>query len=207
MKVASGWPRRSRVIAIALMLAAVGIASGLVVGLGGGNGRVHQAVARPSQRSVIGESEEGNSPGSVGTRSISPGGHSSQASNSPTSDGNPATKLAAQPCRLVTETEAEAILGTAIAPPRPAALGPSCLYLNGLSTISLSVQATSYASIRGRLQSVQQFSVAGQPVYCANLGEPMLFAPLDATSTLEVVAPCPIARGFAAAALPRLSDA
>lgn len=192
-------------------IAAAVLATGILAGCGA-SGHGHAASGlrpAPAPRSVLGISEEGNPPGSVTTRptTADPDAQVGLPSGSSSELKGLAATYADQPCRLVTQAEAESILGGPIAPPHQAPLGPTCVYIHGLATISLSVEAFSYSSVSGRLQKVDEASTAGHAAYCAVLGQPLLLAPISAGSTLEIVGPCPIARGFAAAALPRLSDA
>lgn len=188
-------------------MAAIGIAAGLVLGQGGGGGGTHPgAPSRPSERTTTRVAEEGTHVGSPGI-SVSRGQGSAGLPSNPSATAGTAARLAAQPCRLVSRPEAEAILGTRIAAPRQASLGPSCVYIDGAETISISVESFSYGSISSRLQAVKEFAVAGRSVYCATLGRPLLLAPINPNSTLEVTAACPVALAFAAAAIPRLADA
>jgi hypothetical protein len=110
------------------------------------------------------------------------------------------------PCALVTKVEAESILGTKIDPPQERPLGPTCVYQapGSAEPVTVTLQQVSFNQIRPQIQSVTEITGLGHSTYCGTFGRPQLFVVLTDTSLLNVVAPCDIARKFAAKAVPRL---
>jgi hypothetical protein len=110
------------------------------------------------------------------------------------------------PCNLVTERQAQAIVGAAMRDPVEAAQGPTCIYRSrdGRSFVTVAVQALRFDAIRPRLRLRRRVAVAGRTAYCGTYGQPMLYLPLPRGRVLSVAAQCPIARRFAARAVRQL---
>ncbi len=113
---------------------------------------------------------------------------------------------ASKPCTLVTAAQARALMGVAIAAPQHALQGPTCIYRarSGKSHVTLTVQRTSFAKLERQIGSTRRVGVGGRTGHCGRLGQPMLWVPLGKRRVLTIGAPCALARGFAAKALPRL---
>jgi hypothetical protein len=116
------------------------------------------------------------------------------------------TSTAGDPCRLVTRSEARAIVGGRVAAPQTAPLGPTCIYraARAQSSVTLSVMRMNVASATKRDRSVIQASVAGHRAYCVKAGGLRMLVPLTGGKVLTVGAPCPIAARFATRALVRV---
>jgi len=110
------------------------------------------------------------------------------------------------PCRLVTRAQAQAILGTPVAAPQEAPLGPTCIYqpTGGGAQVTLAVQAISLARLKPRIRHRRKIVVSGRTGYCGTYGQPTTFVALADGSVLSVTASCQVGRVFAAAALTRL---
>jgi hypothetical protein len=110
------------------------------------------------------------------------------------------------PCNLVTERQAQAIVGAAMRDPVEAAQGPTCIYRSrdGRSFVTLAVQALRFDAIRPRLRLRRRVAVAGRTAYCGTYGQPMLYLPLRRGRVPSVAAQCPTPRRFAARAVRQL---
>ena len=116
------------------------------------------------------------------------------------------TSTAGNPCRLVTRSEARAIVGGRVAAPQTAPLGPTCIYRAARvqSSVTLSVLRMDVPAATKRDRSVIQASVAGHRAYCVKAGGLKMLIPLTGGKVLSVGAPCPIAARFATRALVRV---
>lgn len=135
--------------------------------------------------------------------------------NSPTRASHPVSDEEAEakpvsrsdPCRLVTRSEAAAIIGGRVLAPEVGALGPTCIYRTPraarLVTLAVHPMDVSAYVARSR-RDVVRATVAGRKAYCVNLGDLKLLVPLAGGDVLNIDAPCPIAGRFAAKALSRL---
>jgi len=112
------------------------------------------------------------------------------------------------PCRLVTKTEAQAILGAPLATPQEAPLGPTCIYqpTDGRAQVTLAVQAISLARLKPRIRHRRKIDVRGRTGYCGTYGQPTTFVALADGSVLTVTGSCQVGRVFAATALTRLRE-
>jgi hypothetical protein len=110
------------------------------------------------------------------------------------------------PCNLVTEREAQAIVGKPMQVPVEALQGPTCIYRprTGGALISVAVQATDFRALRPRIKGLHQVAVGDREAYCGLYGQPMLYMPVAAGRVLSINAQCDVARGFALKALPHL---
>jgi hypothetical protein len=110
------------------------------------------------------------------------------------------------PCNLVTEREAQAIVGKPMQVPVEAPQGPTCIYRprTGDALIAVAVQATDFDALRPQIKRLRRVAVGDREAYCGRYGQPMLYMPLAAGRVLSVNAQCDVARGFALKALPHL---
>ncbi len=107
------------------------------------------------------------------------------------------------PCTLVTASEARSITAGAVVGTLEAPLGPTCIYRSSNSkaaNITMTVESLKLSQVTHRMSKSTQFSVKSHPAYCGRLGPQMLFVPLANGQVLNVVAPCSVARQFAALA-------
>jgi hypothetical protein len=112
------------------------------------------------------------------------------------------------PCRLVTAPEARSITAGGITGITEAPLGPTCIYHSTKAkspSITMTVEVMKLAQVTQKLNGKAQFTIKSHPAYCGKLGTQMLFVPLTNGQVLNVVAPCSVARQFAAVALGRLA--
>jgi hypothetical protein len=110
------------------------------------------------------------------------------------------------PCTLVTQAQAQAILGRPIETPQEAPQGPTCIYQpHGLKdAITLTVESIDFAKIKPQIRHGARVEVRNHPAYCGDYGQPTTLVPLPGGRVLSVTAPCALSTRFAAAALPRL---
>ncbi len=113
---------------------------------------------------------------------------------------------APDPCTLVTQAQAQAILGVAVAAPVQAPLGPTCIYrpAGAHTFVTMTVESVDFAKIKAHIRGRTQFAVVGHTAYCGTYGQPTVFVALSVGRVLAVTAPCVTGARFAAAALPRL---
>jgi hypothetical protein len=110
------------------------------------------------------------------------------------------------PCKLVTRSQAQTIVGQPLDAPQEAPLGPTCIYQTKGSTsaITLAVESIDFATIRTHMRGRKQTEVAGHRAYCGSYGQQMTYVLLSGGRVLNVTAPCPLGKRFAAAALAHL---
>lgn len=110
------------------------------------------------------------------------------------------------PCNLVTEKQAQGILGVPLQDPIEAAQGPTCIYRSkdGRSFVTLAVQSLDFAKLKPRLRLPRRVTVADRTAYCGTYGQPMLYVPLSSGRVLSVAGRCDIARRFAGRAVRQL---
>jgi hypothetical protein len=112
---------------------------------------------------------------------------------------------ALDPCSLVTRGQAQAITGKPVGRPVDAPVGPTCVYTaQGFKgPITVAVIATDFSNVepQAQLRDRMSVTVGGRAAYCGVAGTPTMVVPLTPGKFLTVVAPCPIAASFAAAAL------
>lgn len=122
------------------------------------------------------------------------------AADDQTSTPNPTIN----PCHLVTAGEARSITSGRVQGALEAPLGPTCVYSPRppqTTEITLAVESLKLPAAAKHART----TVAGHPGYCPHLGTQMLFVPLGDGQMLNIVAPCPVAKRFAALALHRLT--
>jgi hypothetical protein len=110
------------------------------------------------------------------------------------------------PCNLVTQKQAQAILGTPLQDPIEAAQGPTCIYRskNGRSFVTVAVQSLDFARLKPRLRLPRRVAVGDRTAYCGTYGQPMLYVPLSGGRVLSVAGRCAIAKQFARRAVRQL---
>jgi hypothetical protein len=110
------------------------------------------------------------------------------------------------PCNLVTEKQAQAILGAPLLDPVEAAQGPTCIYRSkdGRSFVTLAVQSLDFAKLKPRLRVARRVTVGARTAYCGTYGQPMLYVPLSSGRVLSVAGRCEVARRFASRAVRQL---
>jgi hypothetical protein len=110
------------------------------------------------------------------------------------------------PCNLVTQRQAQAILGAPLQDPVEAAQGPTCIYRSkdGRSFVTLAVQSLDFAKLKPRLRLPRRVTVGERIAYCGTYGQPMLYVPLRGGRVLSVAGRCEIARRFASRAVRQL---
>ena len=128
-------------------------------------------------------------------------------SQNPEINENPGQPKALNPCKLVSRSEAQSIVGHSIAASIEAPLGPTCIYqMSGSkSQITLQVERLSYGQATHQLSKRTRVNVGDRKALCGSLGTQMLFVPLAGGQVLHVTAPCAVAQQFAALALRRLA--
>jgi hypothetical protein len=111
-----------------------------------------------------------------------------------------------EPCKLVSQAQAQAIVGRPVGTPVEAPLGPTCIYrpVGSKSFITLAVEPNDLAKVRRQIRDRTRLDVRGRKAYCGTYGQPTVFVPLANGHVLAITAPCAIGAKFAATALPRL---
>jgi hypothetical protein len=114
--------------------------------------------------------------------------------------------LGVDPCTLVKRSEAQAIVGMAVAKPQLGLQGPTCIYQARRikQPITVALQQLSLPAVTRLGRNVVHTDVAGRKAVCMNYGGLKLLVPVATGSVLTVGAPCPIAQHLAATALRRL---
>lgn len=109
------------------------------------------------------------------------------------------------PCRLVSQAQAQAILGRPVAT-QAAPLGPTCIYqpAGAKTFVTLAVEGVELAQLKPHIRHLTHFELAGRTGYCGIYGQPTTFVQLAEDKVLGVTAPCSVGRRFAAKALTRL---
>ncbi len=123
------------------------------------------------------------------------------------SEPTPAAATPTNPCTYVTTAQAEAIMRSRSVSAREAPLGPTCIFTakGQKGEVTLAVEVIKVSTEVHAMKHVAKSKIAGHTAYCGTLGSSLLLVPLSGGRTaLVVTAPCPVARSFAAAALPRV---
>ncbi len=129
-------------------------------------------------------------------------------------DENPAGKASAadsgtvgpaNPC-LVSRADSERFTGTAVAAPKIAPLGPTCVYVaKGGKTVTLAVEQTVFAKLKPHIRKLTSYTIGATHAYCGVYGSPITYVLLPRERVLVVAAPCDVGKRFATAALAKLS--
>jgi hypothetical protein len=195
-------------VLMALLGACGGSSSHQQAGSAAGAGTT-AAVATPSQ--TLGRRSGGDETGAA-VRAHDPVSRRNRSSRArlPRADSpaeaESAGATAANPCRLVTRSEARSIVGAAVSKPRLGLQGPTCIYRTrrGRQPITVAVQTVPVAAIARLSGKVIHTTVARRKALCVNYGGTKLIVPLSGGSVLTIGAPCPIGAHLAATALRRL---
>lgn len=116
------------------------------------------------------------------------------------------SSLSANPCSLVTASEARTILGKKARKPHEAPMGPTCIYRTGPKQkfVTLSVQSMGAAQLEPLAAGMDGFRVGGRAAYCGGTANPALYVRLSSSKVLNVGGGCDIGRKFAARAVRKL---
>lgn len=111
------------------------------------------------------------------------------------------------PCNLVPLQQAKAITHGAITTSVEAPLGPTCVYhvTHQKTDITLDIEQSSLARETRAMTKRVGLTISGHQAYCGRLGAPTLYVALPGNKLLHVLAPCSVARRFAARALSRVT--
>jgi hypothetical protein len=114
---------------------------------------------------------------------------------------------AANPCRLVTAAQAQAIIGAPVSAQVEAPLGPTCIYQlrSSKPSVTLAVEMMSFRQATQHMAHKRSVSVAGHRGYCGKLGSQMLFVQLAGGLVLNVTAPCSAAARLAQVAVSHIA--
>jgi hypothetical protein len=108
-----------------------------------------------------------------------------------------------EPCRLVTKSEAEGILGAGVAvSERPQ--GPTCIYSGSGRRISQVVEKVPLRALRAGARSATPVTVAGRRGWCLRYETTAVAVAVGDERLLYVTGPCAAATRFATIALPRI---
>lgn len=115
---------------------------------------------------------------------------------------------AEDPCALVTRSEADAILGAAVAPPQEAPLGPTCIYRGPGSAdyVTVAVESGDLAKLRSDLRKARRTTIDGHRAYCGDYGRQTTYVSLARRRVLSIAATCSVGERFATKALTRLKN-
>jgi hypothetical protein len=110
------------------------------------------------------------------------------------------------PCNLVTEEQAQAIVGAPMQDPVEAAQGPTCIYRskNGKSFVTVAVQSLDFAKVKRQMKVRQKVNVSDRTAYCGSYGQPMLYMQVSDGRVLTIAGRCAIAKQFAIKAVRQL---
>jgi hypothetical protein len=136
------------------------------------------------------------------------GGNAINDDNPGRADSGTATATGPNPCALVSQAEAQAIVGTPIATPQEAPLGPTCIYgrRGGGDLITVAVESLEFAKIKPKIHDTIRAILAGRTAYCGIYGRPTTFVPLAHGQVLNITAPCVVGIRFAKNALRKLGS-
>jgi hypothetical protein len=109
------------------------------------------------------------------------------------------------PCTLVSQAQAQAILGGRLEPPQEAPLGPTCIYRvrGSAKTVTLAVEPVAFARLASQMRGRTHMTVAGHRTLCGFYGQQLTVVALPRGGVLQVVAPCAEGARLAAIALGR----
>jgi hypothetical protein len=150
--------------------------------------------------SLGGRTNEGATAAPTGTPGVTPGYQKLVEQQT----SNPQERFT--PCSLVTRAQARAIVGAPVKTPLEASQGPTCLYRTtpGAGFITVAVQNVRYSTLVRQLRDRRPVKVGTRTAVCGSRGRPTVLVALSGDRTLNVAAPCAVARQFAAKAVQRL---
>jgi hypothetical protein len=115
-----------------------------------------------------------------------------------------ADSAANSPCRLVTRSEASAILGRSVRQ-RLAPQGPTCIFTTGRTAlVTLSVQQVRFSTILKTARVVSHVRVGDHTIYCLQVGARGTYVPLSDKGVLSITGSCANGARFARKALSRI---
>ena len=122
---------------------------------------------------------------------------------SPTPVGEPTGKGSPplNPCTLVTLSAAQGIVAS-IRSATEVPIGPTCIYAhsNGKRSITLTVGLMNFATVTKGLTNTVPVTIGKHSGVCGTRGPETLYLSLGSNQVLNVIAPCGIAKKFAAVA-------
>jgi hypothetical protein len=183
----------------------------LLTGCGGGSGTSSTSAASTTT-STSASTHASRSSQPVGRDLLHKSSHSPVPARgvgtAPNDEVNASGAKPSNPCALVSQSEAEAIVGKPVSRPVEAPQGPTCIYepQGAKSFITLAVESTNFSKVKPQAQLHGRISVTvgGHVAYCGTIGNQMLIVPLSSGKFLAITAPCPVAASFATKALNRL---
>lgn len=154
---------------------------------------------------VIPENPTAVVPGTLrGTRQVSLP-TASPAAGGPSAVTPPPQARPLDPCSLVTNAQAESIVGVPLVSTREAPLGPTCIFaFKRRPTVMITIEFMDFSSTIREMKGATREPIGGFHAECGSLGGQMLYVSLSERRVLSVTASCPVARGFAVRALARL---
>jgi hypothetical protein len=161
--------------------------------------------ARSKDRVVTGTTVQRPAPGTGGD---TPNDDFTKSAASHADVGSKVFGSEPNPCRLVSQSDAESIIGEPIAVPKMLPLGPTCLYQaqGARYPISVSIQAINFSKIKPHMKKLATVRINGHTAYCGKYGQSMTFVPLPGPTVLNVTGPCSVGTLMAAQAISRLSS-
>jgi hypothetical protein len=111
------------------------------------------------------------------------------------------------PCRLLSRSTVQRVVGESFESPREAPQGPTCIYerRNGGEFITVAVSALDLAAVKRSAGARGAVEVADRSAFCGERGRSALYVPLSGSRALVVGAPCDVASRLATRMLARLS--
>ena len=112
------------------------------------------------------------------------------------------------PCRLVTRSQAQTILGQTVQKPIEAPQGPTCIFRSddGKQFVTLAVQQRSVKDLMREVRNREAVKVNDSVGFCGREGQQTLYVALSPQRVLSVAAPCDVAQEFAKRAMKQLRD-
>jgi hypothetical protein len=116
------------------------------------------------------------------------------------------SSVSANPCSLVTASEATKVFGKRARKPHEAPMGPTCIYRTGAKEkfVTLSVQRMGAAQLGPLTAGMDRFRVGGRTAYCGGTANPALYVRLSSANVLTVSGGCDLGRQFASRAVRKL---
>jgi len=213
-------PHRNQIPLLAMLL----VAAAVVAGCGGGSSSSagNSAAAEVSSGST-GSGGSSSSSERTTTSSGSEGEAAVVQADDPISEGSAAVMIERRdppltedndeiqptgakpikPCKLVTRSEAAAILGsgtTAVERPQ----GPTCVYTNAGRTVTLVVEDNSVKHLRGEARKATKVEVGGRTGWCIKYQSTAVIVAIGGGRVLRANGPCQAGVRFVSKALTRV---
>jgi hypothetical protein len=176
------------------------IAAIALAGCGSGGGTTPKGPPGSPDNPVPAKAEPESAAGSEGAAKTQPG----YAKLLQRQGAKPKSRFT--PCNLVTKAQAGAYLRTAVAEPREAPLGPTCIYVSrdGKSHVTLAVTSQNWAQALSAMRKTERLQVSNRRAACGQVSGPTLYVSLRGQRLLTVGGPCVTAMKFATTAVGRL---